>query len=141
MYALFREAMYLVENGYATMEDVDRACRNGVGSFITFVGCFRWMDLTGVPAYHAVIKDLFPTLCNRTDVPKLIDDVVKSGGQGISNGNGIYQYSPEEAHLWQQIHQEFSYDNLQLALKYPNNLVTKKLELKDKEKSNSDIVP
>src|SRR5450755_3763598 len=27
MYALYREACYLVENGYATVEDVDRACR------------------------------------------------------------------------------------------------------------------
>jgi 3-hydroxybutyryl-CoA dehydrogenase len=31
MYALYREAFYLVENGYATIEDVDRACRNNAG--------------------------------------------------------------------------------------------------------------
>src|SRR6185312_5745225 len=61
MYALYREACYLVENGYATVEDVDRACRNNAGYCMTLVGVFRWMDLTGVPAYHTVMKDLLPT--------------------------------------------------------------------------------
>ena len=58
---------------------------------------FRWMDLTGVPAYHTVMKDLFPTLNNQTTVPKLIDDIVKAGGRGIHNGKGFYEYTPEEA--------------------------------------------
>jgi len=47
---------------------------------MTLVGVFGWMDLTGVPAYHNVMKDLNPTLCNDTHVPKLIDDIVKAGG-------------------------------------------------------------
>src|SRR5690606_28534416 len=46
MYAMYREAIHLVENGYATVEDVDRSCRNNAGYFMTFVGIFRWMDLT-----------------------------------------------------------------------------------------------
>ena len=66
MYAMYREAMWLVESGYATIEDVDRACRNNTGYWMTLVGVFRWMDLTGVPAYHTVMKDLFPTLNNGT---------------------------------------------------------------------------
>jgi hypothetical protein len=28
------------------------------------------------------MKDLFPTLNNQTEVPKLIDDIVKAGGRG-----------------------------------------------------------
>jgi 3-hydroxybutyryl-CoA dehydrogenase len=84
MYALYREAFYLVENGFATIEDVDRACRNNAGYWMTLVGVFRWMDLTGVPAYHTVMKDLFPTLSNTTEMPGLIDEIVKSGGRGVS---------------------------------------------------------
>src|SRR5690625_5918507 len=85
MYAMYREAMFLVENGYATVEDVDRSCRNNAGYFMTLAGVFRWMDLTGVKAYHTVMKDLLPTLNNDTDVPQLIDKIVKEGGNGISN--------------------------------------------------------
>ncbi len=91
MYALYREACSLVENGYATVEDVDRACRNNAGYWMTLVGCFRWMDLTGVAAYHTVMKELLPTLSNKTEVPALIDGIVAAGGRGVSNGRGFYR--------------------------------------------------
>ena len=128
MYAMYREAFYLVENGYATVEDVDRACRNNAGYWMTLVGVFRWMDLTGVPAYHTVMKDLFPTLNNQTTVPKLIDDIVKAGGKGVANAHGFHSYTPEEAKLWEETFKEFSYEIRKLALKYPADVVKKKLE-------------
>jgi 3-hydroxybutyryl-CoA dehydrogenase len=130
MYALYREAFYLVENGYATVEDVDRACRNNAGYWMTLVGAFRWMDLTGVAAYHTVMKDLFPTLSNSTAVPKLIDDIVKEGGRGVANAKGFYDYTPEEAKLWEETFMEFSYEIRKLALKYPADVVKKKLKAK-----------
>ncbi|HTE31322.1 MAG TPA: 3-hydroxyacyl-CoA dehydrogenase family protein [Chryseolinea sp.] len=127
MYAMYREAFFLVENGYATVEDVDRACRNNAGYWMTLVGVFRWMDLTGVPAYHNVIKDLFPTLCNSTEMPKLIDDIVKAGGKGVGNAHGFYSYTEEEAKLWEETFTEFSYEIRKLALKYPVDVVKKKM--------------
>lgn len=127
MYALYREAFYLVENGYATVEDVDRACRNVPGYWMTLVGPFRWMDLTGVSAYHTVMKDLFPTLNNSTEVPKLIDDIVKAGGKGVANAHGFHEYTPEEAKLWEETYKEFSYEIRKLALKYPADVVKKKM--------------
>ena len=128
MYAMYREAFYLVENGYATVEDVDRACRNNAGYWMTLAGVFRWMDLTGVQAYHKVLKDLFPVLNNSTEIPKLIDDIVKEGGKGVANAKGFYDYTPEEAKLWEETFTEFSYEIRRLALKYPADVVKKKLE-------------
>lgn len=128
MYAMYREAIYLVENNYATIEDVDRACRNNTGYWMTLVGVFRWMDLTGVPAYHTVMKDLFPTLNNSSEVPELIDKIVREGGKGIANAQGFYNYTPEEAKLWEETFIEFSYDIRKLALKYPVDVVEKKLK-------------
>ena len=130
MYAMYREACSLVENGYATVEDVDRACRNNAGYWMTLVGVFRWMDLTGVAAYHAVMKDLLPTLCNSTEVPKLIDDIVKAGGKGVANAKGFYNYTPEEAKLWEETFTAFSYEIRRLALKYPADVVKKKMQQK-----------
>lgn len=127
MYAMYREAFNLVENGYATIEDVDRACRNNAGYWMTLVGVFRWMDLTGVPAYHNVMKELFPTLSTGQEVPKLIDDIVKAGGRGVANGKGFYNYTPEEARAWEETFNEFSFDIRKLALKYPVDVVEKKL--------------
>jgi 3-hydroxybutyryl-CoA dehydrogenase len=130
-YAMYREAFYLVENGYATIEDIDRACRNNPGYWMTFVGLFRWMDLTGVPAYHTVMKELFPTLSNQTGVPKLIDDVVKAGGKGVLNAKGFYNYTPEQAQMWKETFEEFSYEIRRLALKYPADVVERKLAEKN----------
>lgn len=128
MYAMYREAFHLVEQGYASVEDVDRACRNNAGYWMTLVGVFRWMDLTGIAAYHNVMKDLFPTLSNSTDVPALIDDIVKTGGRGVANARGFYDYTPEEARLWEETFTEFSYEIRQLALKYPADVVKKKMK-------------
>jgi 3-hydroxybutyryl-CoA dehydrogenase len=128
MYAMYREAFYLVENGYATVEDIDRACRNNPGYWMTLVGVFRWMDLTGVQAYHAVMKDLFPTLCNDTKVPKLIDDLVKDGAKGVANAHGFHDYTPEEAKLWEETFKTFSYQIRELALQYPADVVKRKLK-------------
>lgn len=128
MYSMYREAMYLVENGYATVEDVDRACRNNTGYWMTLVGVFRWMDLTGVPAYHTVMKDLLPTLNNSGEVPELIDKIVREGGKGVANAHGFYTYTPEEANCWEETFTEFSYEIRQLALKYPADVVEKKLK-------------
>jgi 3-hydroxybutyryl-CoA dehydrogenase len=132
MYALYREAFYLVENGYATVEDVDRACRNVPGYWMTLVGPFRWMDLTGVPAYHTVMKDLFPTLSNQTEVPKLIDDIVRGGGKGVANAHGFHSYTEDEARLWEETYKKFSYEIRKLALKYPADVVKRKLVKKKK---------
>jgi 3-hydroxybutyryl-CoA dehydrogenase len=128
MYAMYREAIHLVENGYATVEDVDRSCRNNAGYFMTMVGIFRWMDLTGVPAYHKVMKELLPTLNNSKEVPKLIDDIVKAGGKGVDNAHGFYEYEPGEAALWQETFSAFSYQIRELALKYPADVVKQKLK-------------
>jgi len=118
MYAMYREAFNLVENGYATIVDIDNACKNDGGRWMAFCGLFRYMDLTGLQAYHAVMKDLFPDLSNQTTVPKLIDDIVKAGGNGISNGKGFYDYTPEEAKKWDKAFEEFSFDLHRLSTKY-----------------------
>ena len=128
MYSMYREAMWLVENGYATIEDVDRACRNNTGYWMTLVGVFRWMDLTGVAAYHTVMKDLLPTLNNSTEVPELIDKIVREGGKGVANAHGFYNYTPEEAKCWEETFTEFSYEIRELALKYPADVVEKKMK-------------
>ena len=128
MYALYREAFDLVEKGYASIDDVDRACRNNTGYWMTLVGVFRWMDLTGVPAYLNVLKDLWPTLSNRTDVPPLIQNVVDRGGLGVANGDGFYEYAPGEADAWRQTFERFSFEIRELALRYPADVVKKQLK-------------
>jgi 3-hydroxybutyryl-CoA dehydrogenase len=121
MYAMLREAFYLVEIGYASVEDIDRSLRNDLGYWITFAGPFRFMDLTGIPAYLTVMKDLFPELNNSTLVPATINQLVEMGAKGVSNARGFYAYTPDTAEKWEELFIQFSYDIRKLAAKYPQN--------------------
>ena len=118
MYAMLREAFNLVENGYATVEDVDRSLRNDLGYWITFAGPFRFMDLTGIPAYLTVMKDLFPELSNTTIPPASMEALVAAGAKGVGNTHGFYPYTKESAEKWEEQFIEFSYDIRKLAEKY-----------------------
>lgn len=122
MYAMLREAFNLVENGYATVDDVDRSLRNDLGYWITFAGPFRFMDITGIPAYLTVMKDLFPELDNSVTTPDGIEKLVAAGAKGTSNAHGFYHYTKESAEQWEKLFIEFSYDIRKLAEKYPQNI-------------------
>jgi 3-hydroxybutyryl-CoA dehydrogenase len=122
MYAMMREAFNIVEKGYATIEDVDRSCRNDMGYWITFAGPFRFMDLTGIPAYLTVMKDLFPELDNTDKAPAFFEKLVASGAKGISNAHGFYNYTKKTAEEWEKLFIDFTFDIRKLAEKYPQNI-------------------
>jgi 3-hydroxybutyryl-CoA dehydrogenase len=117
-YALLREAFHLIGAGYTNVEDVDRSLRNDLGYWMTFAGPFRFMDLTGIPAYLTVLKDLWPELNCGSEPPAMLEELVKSGALGIANAKGFYNYSPEEAKAWEKAFVQFTYDIRRLALKY-----------------------
>jgi 3-hydroxybutyryl-CoA dehydrogenase len=122
MYAMLREAFYLVESGYASIDDVDRSLRNDLGYWMTFAGPFRFMDLTGIPAYAAVMQDLFPELSCEAKVPALMTKLVNSGARGVSNAKGFYHYTPAQARRWEKLFLKFTYEIRALAQKYPEKV-------------------
>jgi len=121
MYAMIREAFHLVESGFATVADVDRSLRNDLGYWITFAGPFRFMDLTGIPAYATVMRELLPDLSLATGVPRLMKKLVRSGARGVSNAKGFYRYTPAQAKRWERLFIEFSYKIRALAGEYPED--------------------
>jgi 3-hydroxybutyryl-CoA dehydrogenase len=118
MYAMIREACHLVESGVADVETVDRSFRNDIGWWATIAGPFRWMDLTGIPAYATVMEGLLPELCNDTKVPRMMQRMVKSGALGVQNQRGFYPYTRPSAKKWEQRWVEFTYEIEKLATRY-----------------------
>lgn len=118
MYALFREALSLLESGVADVEEIDRAFQNDIGSYATITGPFRLMDITGISAYAAVMKDLFPELSTDTHLPKTMSSLVDAGANGIHNGRGFYQYTPQQCEQWKRKWEEFGFDIWKLAEKH-----------------------
>lgn len=123
-YAMFREACSLVDAGICTVEDVDRSLRNDVGWWIPFAGPFRYMDLMGVEGYYRVMRELLPDLTSSPEIPRLMRDVVESGGRGIANGRGFYEYTPEEAKAWEERFIEFNYKIRRLTAEFAGILDT-----------------
>lgn len=122
MYAMIREAFHLVESGVADIATVDRSFRNDIGWWALLAGPFRWMDLTGIPAYERVMEGLLPQLCPDPKVPGLMRRTVASGAQGIGNARGFYRYTRASAHAWERKWIDFTYDMRKLADKYADDL-------------------
>lgn len=118
MYAMIREACHLVESGIADIETVDRSFRNDIGYWATLAGPFRWMDLTGIPAYAAVMEGLLPKLCDGRKVPRVMRDMVASGAQGVGNAKGFYRYTKASARRWEKAWVDFTFEIRKLAEKY-----------------------
>lgn len=117
--AMAREAFYLVKNGYATVEDIDRACRNDPGYYLPFSGNCRYMDLMGTYAYGMVMKDLNPDLSSDNNIPNFFSDIIKKNGLGMGNGIGIYSYTKDEVKLWEKVFRKYAYQIQQIMNKYP----------------------
>ncbi|HMR18727.1 MAG TPA: 3-hydroxyacyl-CoA dehydrogenase family protein [Sphingobacterium sp.] len=118
MAAMLREGLYLIENDFASIESVDRACRNDAGYYLPFAGNFRYMDLMGTYAYGMVMKDLNKELSNMVTLPKILQEKRRNGEVGMDAGKGFYTYSSEEKVYWESIFKEFSQEIQQLITKY-----------------------
>jgi 3-hydroxybutyryl-CoA dehydrogenase len=106
---LVREAFYLVQNGYASIEDIDRACKNDAGYYLPFAGNFRYMDLMGPYAYGLVMKDLNRELSKDAQIPRFFEEIMKEGGLGMENNKGFYEYEDGEVERWNEAFRTFSY--------------------------------
>jgi 3-hydroxybutyryl-CoA dehydrogenase len=120
MAAMLREGIYLVENDFASVESVDRACRNDAGFYLPFVGNFRYMDLMGTYAYGMVMKDLNRELSNIVTLPKILQEKRDKEETGMDNGKGFYTYDLKEKEHWQEVFAAFSEEIQQLITKYPH---------------------
>lgn len=103
-YALYREALHLVESGVADAETIDRSFRNSVGLWATLCGPLRWIDLTGGPARYAkAMAPVLPTLSREEAVPQPLAALAREQAQGVINGRGFYEYTSEEAVGWEEL--------------------------------------
>ena len=90
---MVREAFHCVEMGYASMEDVDKVMKYGLGLRYACIGPFETIDFGGIDIFNRVGSYLFDALCNDGGVPKLLKEAYEAGKCGIKNCNGFYDYS------------------------------------------------
>lgn len=88
--ALVVEAVKLVENGVATAEDVDTACRLGFGHAM---GPLATADLTGVDILRNATRNIYTeTQDEKFNPPETLNRMVTAGEIGRKAGRGFYEY-------------------------------------------------
>jgi 3-hydroxybutyryl-CoA dehydrogenase len=109
-YAMYREALNLLQSGVADAASIDCAMRNALGLWASICGPLRWVDITGGPElYERAMRHVFPTLSNSTEVPAVMQQLAKEGARGITNGRGFYTYSEAEAHRWEELYRQHAW--------------------------------
>jgi 3-hydroxybutyryl-CoA dehydrogenase len=118
-YAVYREALSLIEQGVADAETIDRSFRNAAGLWATFCGPLRWIDLTGGPAlYERAMRPVLPTLSDASEPPEQIRHLAEQGAEGISNRRGFYEYTEDEAERWEQLFHQHAWRVWQMVNEY-----------------------
>jgi len=86
---LGNEAMYMLQEGTATAEDIDTALRMG---FNHPMGPLELGDLTGWDTRLSVLRYLHQTLGEKFRPCPLIIKMVAAGRLGRKTGHGVYRY-------------------------------------------------
>lgn len=88
--ALIVEAAALVENGVATPEDIDTACKLGFGHAM---GPLATCDLTGVDVLRNATENIYAESRDaKFSAPEIMTRMVTAGDLGRKSGKGFYSY-------------------------------------------------
>jgi 3-hydroxybutyryl-CoA dehydrogenase len=89
--AIKKTSLHLVDKGYASFEDVDRAFMIGIPAPF---GPFMGMDTVGLDVILAIEEQWYRESGDESDKPpKILVEKVKKGELGVKTGKGFYQYS------------------------------------------------
>ena len=95
-FAMFREALSLVQSGVVSADDVDKATTMSWGNRLGVFGPFKIADIAGLDTYQFVCNTVFPTLDNTAEVADFFRELVASGKLGAKSGEGVCPW-PEGA--------------------------------------------
>ena len=90
--ALLREAIHIVEEGIASVEDVDTAVKNGLGRRFPVYGPLEHNDVVGLDTLHAIQSYMCPSLCSDAEPAALLREKFDNGDFGVKSGKGFYDW-------------------------------------------------
>ena len=97
LHAMMREAIYLVQQGVATPEDVDRVARLTFGLRMPVVGPLENMDLVGLDLVQKIHHYLLADLADDHQPLSALRERVNKGQLGMQSGQGFYDWQNRDA--------------------------------------------
>lgn len=91
--AMAREIFFLLDGGYATAEEIDRAVKSSLGIRIPVVGVVQRYDFTGLDLALTFERNPSIHLVSKERSPKTLSQLVKKGYFGVKSGRGFYDYT------------------------------------------------
>ena len=91
-FALFREALALVEEGIADPRDVDTCLNYSFCPRYTSIGIFEHFDNGGLILCKTVADRLFPVISDAKAVPESVNEKIARGDLGAKTGVGFYDW-------------------------------------------------
>ena len=92
LHALWREAIYLVEEGIATPEDIDLVARLTFGLRMPAVGPLENIDLVGLDLIEKIHQYLLADLADNHAPSEYLTNSVRQGRLGSKSGRGFYNW-------------------------------------------------
>lgn len=96
-FAVLREALYIVESGAATFEDIDTVLKAGMGLRYSVLGPFGVADHGGLDTFDHINSYLNAELCDAKEGNAMLHRMVEEGKLGVKSGVGFYDYSGDKA--------------------------------------------
>lgn len=115
-FAVFREALHILEEGIATAEDIDKAMRFGPGFRYPHIGPLQTADLGGLDTFYYISSYLFAELSNRKDVPAILQEKMDKRELGTKAKKGFYDYPGEKVSEVISKRDEKFFEQLKLAM-------------------------
>jgi len=88
------EAFYMLQEGIATAEDIDKALKLGLNHPM---GPFELVDLVGLDTRLHILEYLHKSLGEKYRPASLLVQYVKAGRLGRKAGRGVYEYPEQQA--------------------------------------------
>ena len=95
--ALFRESIYLIEQGVTTAADIDKAVKYAMGMRYASIGLLEYFDAVGYDLESTIAKNVYPDLCDTKEIQELVKAGLASGKTGQAAGEGLFDWSQKNA--------------------------------------------
>ena len=94
--ALYRECIYLIEQGVTTAADIDTAVKYAVGKRYASIGLMEYFDDVGFELEKSIAENIYPDLCVTQDIQETVLKGIAEGRNGRAGKEGFYDWTVKD---------------------------------------------